>query len=75
MKPKKPKKPKMSRPLKWAKWGMFVGLAVAAVRADYGVESTSLLSWTGFVGYFVGGAAIGAFVAGIIAVMRNRLIR
>ena len=62
-------KPERSNPLKWAAWGAFVGLAVVAVRADYGADLPFLL------GRFVGGAAGGAFLAGIAAFIRNLFIR
>ena len=62
-------KPKRSNPLKWAAWGTFVGLAVIAVRADYGAEPYFLF------GRFVGGAVGGAFLAGIAAFVRNLFIR
>ncbi len=62
-------KPKKDNPLKWAAWGTFVGLAVITVRADYGVEPTSL------IGEFIGGAVGGAFIAGIAAFVRNLFIR
>jgi len=62
-------KPKRSDPLKWAAWGVFVGLAVLTVRADYGRNLTFLIS------YFIGGAIGGAFLAGIAAFIRNLFIR
>ena len=71
------KRPKRSNPLKWAAWGAFVGLAVIAVRADYGVligEPTSL-SAASVIGGFIGGAVGGAFLAGIAAFIRNLFIR
>ncbi len=58
-----------SNPLKWAAWGAFIGLALAAVRADYG------LGLAGLLGYFVGGAIGGGFLADIAAFVRNRFIR
>lgn len=62
-------KPEKDDPLKWAAYGAFVGLAVIAVRADYGVWLPSLF------GEFVGGAVGGAFLASIVAFVRNRFIR
>ena len=57
-----------SNPLKWAAWGAFIGLALATVRADYGLGPDLL-------GYFVGGAVGGGFLAGIAAFVRNLFIR
>jgi len=60
-------KPKRSNPLKWAAWGAFVGLAVIANWADYGADPAFLF------GRFIGGAVLGALLAGIAALIRNRI--
>ena len=70
----KPKKPKRSNPLMWAAGGAIAGLAVAAVSAPP-FDEFPFLGWIWFAGYFVGGAVSGAFLAGIIAVIRNLFIR
>ncbi len=86
--PRKPrpfhKRPKRSNPLKWAAWGAFVGLAVIAVRAGYGVPtgfgqclkpvSFECFELVFLIAQFIVFAVGGAFLAGITAFIRNWFI-
>ena len=51
---------KRSSPLKWGAWGAFIGLAFAAVRADY-----DGLVLAGLLGHFTSSAAAGGLLGGL----------
>ncbi len=65
--------PTKSNPLKWALGGALIGAAMAASQIDHSWTGVEMI--VGNLSEMLGGAAGGALIAGVVARIRNAMIK